>query len=932
MPIYRKPLSALVSDGYPAGESALEVQLAEHGFPLDDTSTQFVQNEKTRISNELTRIGHEENRVDAELLRPAYHTVTWAAYLALVEADTLIDNDWYEVTDAPADLVEAFPDYATKLIMKGRAPVTSEAFNAAMKADEEARVAAEAARALAEGARDTAEDLRLSAETARNQAEGLRDSAEDIRIQAETDRGLAYLAAESDRDDAYDAAELVRNSNYGQEALGRAGEYATAEDARDTAYGQAEIARGGLYAGEEGDRGEAYAAQELVRDGQYANAESARDDLYDAAELDRDGTFSLAEGGRALAEGSRVIAEEARVDAEALRPQYHYLTWAQYQALITAHTLVETDFYEIADAPAATTQALQDLIDATVIARDNAITATGLANTATSNANAATSAASSFVASHGNLEDYTGQAAVVGNRRVYLGSLYECILNASAGTLPTNATYYKCVASKGTDGPSTAAGISIADAGNYFAGAQVEAITQELGLTTAGHTTQLAQIALQRVSSAKLVKLPADFVPTLPCNFYRYNSGYTMHDMSFDQYKTGTKIYVTSTGSDTTGTGAIDAPFKTMKKALETARDGADAAYQIITDTAIFGRYQLNFNSTFVNKTIAIVSTNPLGTIFCANDTYVWTLDGAGTYKCTRSGVTGVLDNSYRDVYGVPVPLIKKTDLATCQATAGTWYTDSTYLWVHRSDGVTPTYDSTIVNIGADDFDPTLNNSKLYCENIIFAGFSSTGALRVRTTAYAGTEACFRDCKFVSGMQVSGSGNCLALNDVYRTYMFNCVAGYGQLDGFNYHFLNVAAGNRRSCLVLEYNCVAYHHGIEFEGTGSNNASTCHDGVSVVRFGTIGFHTTTPVIVDISGCYSILYDCESENPISGGVEATGECYRFSQDSGANRAKAILINCTAKRCTSAIYGDSGTDLVLSRFTYDGTINSNGTLKYQ
>jgi len=48
--------------------------------------------------------------------------------------------------------------------------------------------------------------------------------------------------------------------------------------------------------------------------------------------------------------------------------------------------------------------------------------------------------------------------------------------------------------------------------------------------------------------------MPSDFVPKLPCKFYRDNDGIIRNNMNFTtRYKGGTKIYVKETGNDTTG-------------------------------------------------------------------------------------------------------------------------------------------------------------------------------------------------------------------------------------------------------------------------------------------------------------------------------------------------------------------------------------------
>jgi len=70
------------------------------------------------------------------------------------------------------------------------------------------------------------------------------------------------------------------------------------------------------------------------------------------------------------------------------------------------------------------------------------------------------------------------QPYYLGNYFQYGGSTYSCILNAPKGTLPTNTTYFKIIASKGADG---AAGIVLKISGsqvfNYAKGATIPDVT-----------------------------------------------------------------------------------------------------------------------------------------------------------------------------------------------------------------------------------------------------------------------------------------------------------------------------------------------------------------------------------------------------------------------------------------------------------------------
>lgn len=426
---------------------------------------------------------------------------------------------------------------------------------------------------------------------------------------------------------------------------------------------------------------------------------------------------------------------------------------------------------------------------------------------------------------------------------------------------------------------------------------------------------------------------PGDFKPVLPCDFYIDSAGVITHDMDFTtRYKSGTAIYVKATGNDTTGDGSAATPYATVTKAVQVVIAAASGSYIIYTDIAAFNRDQFIFTQTLTDKTLAIVSTAVSPTVVSTSAVYGWTEDGEGTYKASRTEAYGVLDNLNRDIYGLPVTLTKVATLVACQGAVGTWYTDNTYVWVHRSDEILPTVTNTLVAIAVSFIDPVLSNSKLYLENFIFCGWANGNALRIRGTAATLTdELCVNNC-FFSSCNQSTSGNGLATDAVKTVYVFNSIAAYAQLDGFNYHFTDVAAGSVRDCLVLEVNCRAYHLGIEIPGSQSNNASSAHEGVSVLRFGTIGEYNSGATITDVTGCYSILIGCDASNPVLDGVEGDGTAYQFTSDgAGEGLGKTIMINCKASDCVDALSVGTTHKAYLYGFVYEGSIGGAGTIIY-
>ena len=314
----------------------------------------------------------------------------------------------------------------------------------------------------------------------------------------------------------------------------------------------------------------------------------------------------------------------------------------------------------------------------------------------------------------------------------------------------------------------------------------------------------------------------------------------------------------------------------------------------------------------------------PTNTIISTTSTYSWTLESNNTYKATRSGVTNIIDRLNKDIYGLETPLLNVSTKEECVSTAGTWYTDDVAVWVHRTDNLIPTFKNTIVNIAVTGFKPKyIKNSTIYFENITLMEDGNSLYISTWYANELNTKAIFNKCKFIGCKSSTNKGNGLAIDGIYRTYLFDCISAYSQMDGFNYHYSGVTSiEDRRKCLVVEYNCKGYDLGLIDVGNNSNQTSTGHEGCSILRIGTIAGNSSNSCITDVNGCYSILYDCNVSN-----TRENSEGFTFSSDS-SNSAKALMINCSSIDCkTSLSVEGANTSVEINNFKYDGSIIVNG-----
>jgi len=363
-----------------------------------------------------------------------------------------------------------------------------------------------------------------------------------------------------------------------------------------------------------------------------------------------------------------------------------------------------------------------------------------------------------------------------------------------------------------------------------------------------------------------------DGFPSLPCKF-TYSNDDIVTDMDFEQYKGGVKIYVKTTGNDTSGNGSELTPYRTITKAITVILASAEIKFEVITDVEIFNRDQCVFNQTLTGKTIAFISTAINKSVISTNNTYTWTAD-ENVYSTSRTGTVGIADNLNRDENGLPIVLLKVADLVTCKSTANSWYTDDTLVYINRIDGLLPTNSSTIILINVASIDPVLNNSTVYFENFIFVQPANGNALRIRGTAatFNDTFVC-NNCYYVSANQIV-NGNGLATIDIKNTYVFNCISAYAQRDGFNYHYDNCTREQAEQALVIEYNCKGYNFGLINTST-SDNVSSCHDGANILRVKVSGGNNNGSSIVDVTGCISVLHKCMIDNLINTAYQFTSE---------------------------------------------------------
>lgn len=444
---------------------------------------------------------------------------------------------------------------------------------------------------------------------------------------------------------------------------------------------------------------------------------------------------------------------------------------------------------------------------------------------------------------------------------------------------------------------------------------------EELGLVDGRLTDAETAIMFTGGEYGRFEELPSDFPATLPFTLYRdLTDGQVKHDVNFDEFEVGAgNVFVDGyAGNDANDGLTTGTPVQSVNRALTVANGLANPTVIVNFKNETYD--ETRFLSVFdlaVTKNIVFKSISPSGkTLIHSGQRYTsvsWTADGTA-FKTTRSATSDVLDWKYKDEDGKVVELVAKTSVSEVQNTPGSWYTDGTTVWVRLQDSRTP--DSLVVMMLPKDFRIRVNLSSgvRFVMRDIDVYFETTldDAFEIRTpnTRNNGSEVWAKNCVFSRSKASNGFGTV----GVNYTYLFDCISHKNKSDGFNYHCFGIYPENNE--FVFEYHCKGYNNGDAT--TGTSNATTAHDGLNVLRIGSVGRDSYGPILADVNGCYSVNIDCD----MSDSLKAAGDTksgYYFDNASAVKQGKAVLINCKGGGTnTYSINSDKTIPILLRRFT--------------
>jgi hypothetical protein len=413
-------------------------------------------------------------------------------------------------------------------------------------------------------------------------------------------------------------------------------------------------------------------------------------------------------------------------------------------------------------------------------------------------------------------------------------------------------------------------------------------------------------------SATTVIAVPAGFDWQPPVTIYE-TAGVITTSYSADAYKVAAtaSLYVAQTGNDTTGTGTEGAPYRSIKKALQTADTLPDESINIFVAAGEYN-YSLHFSSTSANKNLNIIATG--GRALCTNRFALttWASDngaGSGTYRATRSNITDVRDARYPETMpdGVQIPqlLTKSADLATCQTTPGTWFTDNVSVWVHTHDGRSP--DAGVGGDVACLYGATsarlLTAKSWFVQGFDFEGVSGSDFLVQPGGGVSVPRVVIDSC--TSRFQRQNNHKPFNLQGVTLAIINNCQTYRSEGDGFSYS--QIAAGSP-SVNVVEIGCRAYYCGYPATNGKIINSSTSHADCRTVRINCDYRYTYGPVVADINRTKNWLIAVRARDCLGGWQDSQDSCLQAGNPAG-DTVETWADRCVLSGAHYDIYAGTG-----------------------
>jgi|LSQX01.1.fsa_nt_gb hypothetical protein len=412
------------------------------------------------------------------------------------------------------------------------------------------------------------------------------------------------------------------------------------------------------------------------------------------------------------------------------------------------------------------------------------------------------------------------------------------------------------------------------------------------------------------LSNGVVINLPEDF-PEIPFKIRKNGTRDYSHDATvYNQYdwSDATEIFISCIGS-TTGTHDGTDPAQPISITLFKNRYSAniygsqDKFIFTIVDDFYTDNVDIPITEYKINALLR--SGSPSGFTWIgrikrqdvsSEISSKWELTD-GVYKTTPAGTEGVLfpvNFEKTDEFGMPRPYMEVLDLETCKTTKGSFYLDAGSVYCNPFD------DDDVSKIDLHTSRRIVDCTSIDGKTVAFEkiGFLADSYGRSRgghmfNSINKDSVFMFFDCKFYRG-----NHNAFSIKGYYSAFLFDCVAAYSTNDGFNYHT------SAETSLAVEINGVSYNHG-EYKLSGgnqstvSNNASTSHGGMNMLRVGGRYWESEGPIVADVNDTYSISIGCEARDVLQT-TTGTSSAYYLSNSTDPSPGTVnnkYVIDCLA-----------------------------------
>lgn len=387
-------------------------------------------------------------------------------------------------------------------------------------------------------------------------------------------------------------------------------------------------------------------------------------------------------------------------------------------------------------------------------------------------------------------------------------------------------------------------------------------------------------------SNIQIGRIPAEQGIDVPFLIYKDpRTGVWTTNLNIEDYKITptTTYYVTNTGSSGNNGLTIGSPKGSIDQAIE-AGNATGNPYQI---NVTAGEYHKDrgWNTTPTQNCNIIADGDGAFIRSIVAGGLTFALSSGNMYVDTNDGTGAVVQNIYDHKYingeGNALRLREVNSSTECAATAGSWYTDGTAVYVHASDGRNLATDGADIQGYLNINPPKVSrNIHVYVENIHIEGFQTCC---FEVSSNAGTDDIRIYLNNVS-LKYNADGNGMSCNGAAYMICKDVVTADNWSDGLNWH-------EKDGIIPLVFEVDSIHHNNGQSGATNTNATTMHDDGDIVRVNVVGGGSAR-VFHDIDNGKSINYGCTALR--SRGLTETSS-FGYGLGVGTDATQGWFIDC-------------------------------------